>query len=102
MAKTKSSALDSNTVEELKVWPPCKPFDDLKPIVEVKETINSMSNRKVVGPGELPAQLPKLASDRDCDVNRRTLEKFHVILIAIWHGGRVPQEWKATIIIVVP
>ena len=86
---TKSPALDPNIVEELKVWPPRTPLDDLPSIFEVEETIKSISNRKAVGPHEL-----KLAIDEDRDGNRRILEQFHAIVIAIWRGGGVPQEWK--------
>ena len=83
-----------NIVQELKVRPPCTPLDDLPSILEVEETIKSMSNQKPVGPEELPAELLKLALDEDRDGNRRILEQFHAIVIAIWRGGGVPQEWK--------
>ena len=96
----KSPALDPNIVEELKLWPPCTSLDDLPSIFEVEEIIKSMSNRKSVGPDELPAELLKLALDEDRDGNRRILEQFHVIVIAIWRGGGVPQKWKDATIIV--
>ena len=63
----KSPALDPNIVEELKLWPPCTSLDDLPSTFEVEETIKSMSNRKSVGPDELPAELLKLALDEDRD-----------------------------------
>ena len=50
-----------------------------------------MSNPKVVGPDEFPAELLKLAFDGDRDGNRRTLEQFHVMVIAILQVGEVPQ-----------
>ena len=40
---------------------------DLPSIFEVEEIIKSMSNRKSVGPDELPAELLKLALDEDRD-----------------------------------
>ena len=43
LLSTKSPALDPNIVEELKVWPPCTPLDDLPSIFEEEETIESMS-----------------------------------------------------------
>ena len=51
-----------------------------------------MSNRKAVGPEELPAELFKLASDGDQEGNRRILpvEQFHAIVITIRQGGSVP------------
>ena len=91
---TKSPALDPNIVEELKMWPTCTPLDDLPSIFQVEETINSMSNRKAVGPDELPTELLKLALYEDRDGYRRILEQYHAIEIAIWRGGGVPQEWK--------
>ena len=53
-----------------------------------------MSNRKALGPDELPAVLLKLALDGDRDGNRRILEQSHAIVIAMWQGGGVPQEWN--------
>ena len=55
-----SPALNPIIVEELKAWAPCIPLDDLLSIFEVEETIKSMSNRKAVGPDELPVELLKL------------------------------------------
>ena len=43
LLKTKLSTLDPGIVEELKVWPPCTPLDDLPSIFEEEETIESMS-----------------------------------------------------------
>ena len=53
---------------------PRTPLDDLPSIFEVEETIKSMSNRKSVGPEELPAELLILALDEDRHGNRRILE----------------------------
>ena len=94
LLNTKSPTLDPSIIEELGVWPPCTPLDDLPSIFEEVETIKSLSNRKVVGPDELPAGLLKLASDGDRGGNRRTLEQLHAIVIAVWQGRGVPQEWK--------
>ena len=41
---------------------------------------------------------PNLDEDRYC--NRHILEQFHAIMIAIWRGGGVRQEWEYTTIIV--
>ena len=62
--RTKSPALDLNIVEELKLWPPCVPLDDLpSPMFEVEETITSKSNRKTVASDELAAELLKVMLD---------------------------------------
>ena len=100
LLNTESPALDPNTVEELKVWPPRTPLDDFLSICEVEDIIKSMSNRKTVGSDELPAELLKLALDRDRDGDRRILEQFHAIVVAIWQCGGVPQKWKHATIIV--
>ena len=71
-------------------------------IFEVEGSTKSMPNRKAVGPDELPTALLKLALDGDRDGNRRTLEQFHAIVVAIRQGGGVPQEWKDAAIIVLP
>ena len=59
-----------------------------------------MSNRKAVGPDELPAELLSLILDEDRYGNRHILEQFHAIVIAISRSGGVPQEWKDVTIIV--
>ena len=59
-----------------------------------------MSNRKAVGPDGLLAELLKPAVDGDRDGTRRILVQFHAIVIAIWQGGGVPQEWKDATIMV--
>ena len=53
--------------------PPCTPLDDLPSIFGVDEIMKSLSNRKAVGPDELPAELLKLALDRDHHGHRRIL-----------------------------
>ena len=55
-----------------------------------------MANRKAVGPDVLPAELLKLLTD---EVQLNTLGNFHDIIVAVWRGGGVPQQWKdATIL----
>ena len=59
------------------VRPPCTPDNDLPSVLEVEETIERMSDRKVVGPDELPAGVLKFAIDGDRDGNRRDMKRFH-------------------------
>ena len=90
---TSSPALEPNIVEELKMWAPCTPLSmQYLQSLRWRGTITSMSNRKAVGPEELPAELFKLASDGDQEGNRRILpvEQFHAIVITIRQGGSVP------------
>ena len=88
---TKSPTLDPGIVGELKHWPPCRPLDDVLSRYEVEEAIRALANRKPVGPDGLPAKLLKvLADEGELD----TLGKFHDIIVAVWRGGGVLQQWK--------
>ena len=88
---TKSPAIDPSMVDELKQWPPCRPLDDVPSRYKVKEAIRALANRKAVGPGGLPAELLKVLADKE-ELN--TLGKFHDVIVAVWRGGDVPQQWK--------
>ena len=74
LLNTKSRALDTSVAEELSVWPPWTPLDDIPSIFEAEENVKSVQNRKAVGPDELPAELLKLASGADRDGNHRMLQ----------------------------
>ena len=88
---TKSPTLDPSIVDEPKQWPPCMPLDDVPSRYEAEEAIRALANRKAVGPNGLPAELLKvLADEGEFD----TLGKFHDIIVAVWRGGGVPQQWK--------
>ena len=57
----------------------------------MEETIGAMANRKAVGLDGLPAELLKILTDeRDSD----TLVNLYDIVVAVWRGGGVPQQWK--------
>ena len=43
----------------------------------------------MVGPDGLPAELLKVLAGGES-----TLVKFHDIIVAVWRGGGVPQQWK--------
>ena len=91
LLNTKSPTLDASIVDELKQWPPCRPLDDVPSRYEVEEAIRALANRKAVGPDGLPAELLKVLADEG-ELN--TLGKFHDIIVAVWRGGGVPQQWK--------
>ena len=91
MLNIKSPTLDTSIVDELKQWPPCRPLDDVTPRYEVEEAINVLANRKAVGPDGLPAELLKVLADEG-ELN--TVGKFYDIIVAVWTGGGVPQQWK--------
>ena len=50
-----------------------------------------MANGEAVGPDGLPAELLKVLADEE-ELN--TLGKFHDIVVVVWRGGGVPQQWK--------
>ena len=88
---TKSPTLDPSIVDELKQWPPCRPLDDVPSRYDVEEAIRALANRNAVGPDGLPAELLKVLADEG-ELN--TVGKFHDIIVAVWRGGGVPQQWK--------
>ena len=90
-SNTKSPTLDSNIVDELKQWPPCTPLDDVPSRYEAEEAIHALANRKAVGPDGLLAELLKVLADEG---GLDTLRTFHDIIIAVWRGGGVSQQWK--------
>ena len=61
----------------------------------MKEAIRALANRKAVGPDGLPAELLKVLCDEG-ELN--TLGKFDDIIVAVWRGGGVPQQWKDAMI----
>ena len=89
LLNTKSPTLDPSIVDELQQWPPCRPLDDVPSRYEVEEAIRALANRKTVGPDGLPAELLKVF-EGELD----TLGNCHDIIVAVWRGGGVPQQWK--------
>jgi len=85
------TALDPTITDELKVWPPYSPLDDVPSRYEVEEAIRAMANRKAVGPDGLPVELLKVLVDEGDSNN---LASFYEIVVAVWRRGRVPQQWK--------
>ena len=67
-------------------------------IDETADAIRSLLNGKAVGPVELPAELLKILLDGN---DTSGLQRFHAIIVDIWGGGAVPQDWKDATIIVI-
>ena len=88
---TKSPTVDSNIVDELMQWPPCRPLDDVLSRNKVEEAIRALANRKAVGPDGPPAELLEVLAD---ERGLHTLGTFHDIILAVRRGGGVPQQWK--------
>ena len=84
LLNTKSPTLDPTITDELKVWPPCSPLDDVPSRYEVEEAIRAMANRKEVGPDGLPVELLKVLVDEGDSDN---LASFYEIVVAVWRRG---------------
>ena len=91
LLNTKSPTRDPSIVDVLKQWPPCRPLDNVPSRGDAEEAIRALANRKVVGPDGLPTQLLKVLADEG-ELN--TPGKFHDIVVAVWRGGGVLQQWK--------
>ena len=61
---------------------------------ELTNVILSLANGKAVGPNGVPVELFKIALNGDPALRQRLLD----IVIGIWRGGEVPQQWEDTII----
>ena len=84
-------ALDPTITNELKVWHPCSPLDNVACRYEVEEAIRVVVNRKAVEPDSLPVELLKVLVDEgDSD----TLGNVYEIVVAVWRGGCLRQLWK--------
>ena len=88
---TKSPTLDPSIVDELKQCPSCRPLGDVPSRYKAEEAIRALANRKAVGPDGLPAELLKVLADEG---GLDTLGTFHDIIVAVWRGGGVPQQWN--------
>ena len=63
---------------------------------EIATTMKTMANTKVVGPDGLPAELLKLGLQQDPTI----LLELHRLTTLLWREGKVPQQLKDTVIIV--
>ena len=61
---------------------------------ELTDAIRSLANGKAVGPDGVHVELFKIALNGDPALRQRLLD----IVVGIWRGGDVPQQWKDAII----
>ena len=61
---------------------------------ELTDAIRSLANGKAVEPDGVPVELFKIALNGDPALRQRLLD----IVVGIWRGGDVPQQWKDAII----
>ena len=87
LLNTESPTHDPSIVDER---PLCRPLTDVPPRYEVEEAIRALANRKALRPDGLSVELLKVLADKE----KNTPGKFHDIIVAVWRGGGVPQQWK--------
>ena len=63
---------------------------------ELTDVIRSLASGKAVGPDGVSIELFKITLNGDPALRRRLLD----IVVRIWRGGEVLQQWKCTIIMV--
>ena len=65
-------------------------------IQELTDAIPSLVTGKGVGPDGVSVELFKITLNGDPTLRRRLLD----IVVRIWKGGEVPQQWKDALIMV--
>ena len=63
---------------------------------ELTDAVRSLANGKAVGPDGISIELFKTTLNSNSALRRRPLD----IVVRIWRGGEVPQQWKHAIIMV--
>ena len=92
----KSPRLDRNIAESLDQWSENMPLGVQPTTQELTGAIRSLTNGKAVEPDGISIELFKITLNGDPPLRRRLLD----IVICIWRGGKVPQQWKGVIIMV--
>ena len=96
LLNTKSPKLDPNIAEGLDQWPENMPLGVQLTMQELTDAICSLANGKAVGPDGVSVELFKITLNGDPALHRRLLD----IVVRIWRGGEVLQQWKDAIIMV--
>ena len=94
LLNAKSPRLGPNIAEGLDQWPENMPLGVQPTMQELTDAIRSMANGKAVGPDGVSVELFKITLNGDPALRRRLLD----IVVRIWRGGEVPQQWKNAII----
>ena len=61
-------------------------------IDEVKEAVAKLSSRKAAGICNISAELLKAGG-------KAMIRELHAVLIAVWHSGTIPPDWKRGLVI---
>ena len=94
----RSPRLDPNIAEGLEQWPENMPLGVQPTMQELTDAIRSLANGKAVGPDGVSVELFKITLNGDPALRRRLLD---IIVVRIWRGGEVPQQWRKDAIIMV-
>ena len=96
LLNAKSPRFDPNIAEGLDQWPENMPLGVQPTTQELADAIRSLANGKAVGPNGVSVELFKITLNGDPALRLRLLD----IVVCIWRGGEVPQQWKDAIIMV--
>ena len=94
LLKAKSPRLDPNIAEGLDQWPENKPRGVQPTMQELTDAIRSLANGTAVGSGGVSVELFKISLSADAALRRSLLD----IVVRIWRGGEMPQQWKYAVI----
>ena len=96
LLNAKSDMLDPDIPKRLPQHPVASALGIEPTEEEITTAIKAMANVKAVGPDDLPAELLKLGVQQD----RTILLELHRLTTLIWLKGKVPQQWKDAVVIV--
>ena len=96
LLNAKSPRLDPNIAEGLDQWPENMPLGFQPTMQQLTGDIRSLASGKAIGPDGVSVELFKITLNGDPALHRRLLD----IVVRIWRGGEVPQQWKYAIIVV--
>ena len=96
LLSAKSPRLGPNIAEGLDQWPENMPLGVQPKVQGLTVAIRSLANGKAVGPDGVSVEQFKIILNGDPALRRRQLD----IVVRIWRGGEVPQQWKYAIIMV--
>ena len=96
LLNAKSPRLDPNITEGLDQCSENMPLGVQPTMHELTDVIRLLSNGTTVGPDGVSVELFKITLNGDPSLRRRLFD----IVVRIWRGGEVPQQWKYVIIMV--
>ena len=90
LLNTKSPKVDPNIAECLEQWLENTTLGNQPTMHELTDAIRSLANGKAVGREGFPVELFKIVLNGDPALRQRLLD----IVVGIWRGEEVPQQWK--------